>query len=110
MSNESHASDTKISAAQTQSAAQSEAEWMEKAVADIEGMCGHVFCEGLFMRIKPEIMALACERHPKVLDWWRGMVRMGHPTAALVWAEIQARMDAREAARAIEAVCQFKVA
>lgn len=102
MSNESQASKTESSAAQIQSAAQSEAEWIEKAVADIAGMCGHVFCEGLFMRIKPEIMALACERHPKVLEWWRSMVRMGHPTAGIVWAEIQARMDVRAAERAID--------
>lgn len=104
MSNESHASKTEISAAQTQSATQSEAEWIEKAIADIEGLCGHVLCEGLFMRIKPELMALACERHPKVLQWWRSMVRMGHPTAGGVWAEIQARMDARAAERRVEEV------
>lgn len=104
MSNESNASNIEISAAQTQSATSSEAEWIEKAIADIEGLCGHVFCEGLFMRIKPEIMALACERHPKVLDWWRSMVRMGHPTAGLVWADIQARIDARAAERGIEEV------
>jgi len=102
MSNETNASNIEISAAQMQSATSSEAEWIEKAIADIEGLCGHVFCEGLFMRIKPEIMALACERHPKVLDWWRGMVRMGHPTAGVVWAEIQARMDALAAERGIE--------
>lgn len=79
-----------------------EVERIEAAIADIEGLCGHVFCEGLFMRMNREIMAMACERHPNVLSWWESMARLGHPKAPVVWAEIKARMDVRAAARAIE--------
>lgn len=99
MSNE-----TQVSNTQKPAAAMSEEERIESASADIEGLCGHVFCESLFMRVEPGLMALACERHPKVQDWWESMVEMGHPKAPVVWAQIKAQMDARAAMRAIEDV------
>jgi hypothetical protein len=80
----------------------SEAQRTEAAVAAIEGLCGGLWCDGYFMHISRDIMAIACERHPKVLSWWQTMVALGHPKAPVVWVEIQARMDARAAARAIE--------
>jgi len=77
-------------------------EQIEAAVVAIEGMCGQLFSEGFFMRVANlDAMAIACERCPKVLKWWQMMLRLGHPEAPVVWAEIKARMDARAAARAI---------
>lgn len=79
-----------------------ETERIEAAVVAIEGMCGQLFSEGFFMRIANlDAMAIACERCPTVLQWWQMMLRLGHPEAPVVWAEIKARMDARAAARAI---------
>lgn len=86
-----------------------EVERIESVIADIEGLCGQVFCEGLFMNVNRDIMAIACERHPRVLDWWQTMVKLGHPKATVVWAEIKARMDSRAAARALDAVCRLRV-
>lgn len=88
-----------------------DADQLEAMVTRIESMCGQVLCEGLFLRmIDFDLMAVTCERSAKVFDWWQMMLRLGHPEAPVAWAEIKARMDAREAARAIEVVCQPKVA
>lgn len=91
------------SAHQTKSFGNKEIDRMEAAVAAIEGMCGQIFCESYFIRLANlDAMAIACERYPKVYGWWETMIRLGHPEAPQVWAEIKARMDSRAAARVIE--------
>jgi hypothetical protein len=89
---------------------QSEAEnsmKLESAVLDIEGMCGGLFCDDYFIHFANlDAMAIACERYSRVLRWWQATLRMGDPRAPAVWNQIQARMDARAAARALDAVCR----
>jgi hypothetical protein len=75
------------------------------AVAHIEGLCGQVFCEDFFIHMSNfDVMAVACEKHPKVLTWWHTTLSLGHPHAPAVWAEIKARMDSRAASRIIEGI------
>lgn len=93
---------------QTRAGSTTEAEQIESVIANIKGLCGQVFCEGFFLHVNRDIMAMACERHPEVLDWWQTMVRLGHPKATVVWAEIRARTDARAAARVVDAVCRLE--
>lgn len=99
---------TQPSTGLTQPAGSADDELIASAIADIEGLCGHVFCESFYLRMNRDVMAIACERHPKVLDWWKTMIRLGHPKAPSVWAEIKARMDARAAARALDEVSQLR--
>lgn len=82
-----------------------ESDELEAAVAQIEKMCGHMMSEHFFVRIADlDAMAVACERYPRVLQWWEATIRMGNPEAPAVWAEVRARMDARATMLAIERV------
>lgn len=81
---------------------------LESAVLDIEGMCGGLYCDDYFIHFANlDAMAIACERYPRVLLWWQATLRLGDPRAPAVWNQIQARMDARAAASALDAVSRL---